>query len=119
MSRINQMESEIRAVPQLALDLGTIHHFSAGVYAKQMFLPEGAAAVTHAHKYDHMSILASGEVIVATDDQETLYTAPAVIDIKAGVKHGIIALKDSVWFCVHATDEIDPSKVDEVLIEQP
>jgi len=27
-------------------------------------------------------------------------------------------LEDCVWFCIHATDEKDPSKVDEVLIQR-
>jgi len=27
------------------------------------------------------------------------------------------ALTDVIWYCIHATDEKDPSKVDEVLIK--
>ena len=42
--------------------------------------------------------------------------APACIEIKANVIHGIKAMSDCVWFCIHATDEKDPSKVDEILI---
>jgi hypothetical protein len=30
----------------------------------------------------------------------------------------IEALEDAVWFCIHATDETDPEKVDKVLIER-
>jgi len=32
------------------------------------------------------------------------------------VIHGIKAMSDCVWFCIHSTDEKDPSKVDEILI---
>lgn len=100
----------------IEIDLGIVHHFSAGVYAKQMHLPAGHYAVTHAHAYDHLSILAKGHVIVEMDGAETEYVAPACLTIHAGKHHRIVALEDSVWFCVHATDETDPDKVDEVTI---
>ena len=92
------------------------HHFSSGVYAKQMVLPKDFFVISHSHNFDHLSILASGKVIVRTDDSEQQFTAPACLTIKANVHHEITALEDSVWFCVHATDETDESKVDEVLI---
>ena len=30
----------------------------------------------------------------------------------------IVALEDSVWFCVHATEETDKDKIDQVLVER-
>jgi quercetin dioxygenase-like cupin family protein len=100
------------------IDQNTIHHFSSGVYAKQMLLPKGAIALTHKHKYDHLSILAQGRVVLETPEGRQMYCAPAAVTIRAGVSHGIMALEDSVWFCIHATDETDPAKVDEVVIQK-
>ena len=97
-------------------DLGTVHHFSDGLYAKEMHIPAGYIAGTHAHEYSHLSILAKGRVRVATDEYNVEYTAPACIEIKAGVHHTIHALEDSAWFCIHATDETDAENIDEVLI---
>jgi quercetin dioxygenase-like cupin family protein len=100
-------------------DLGIVHHFSSGVYAKQMALPAGYTALSHSHKFDHMSILAKGEVLVKTDDSDVQkYIAPTVVTIKAGVNHAIHALTDVSWFCVHATEETDEEHIDEVLIEK-
>jgi quercetin dioxygenase-like cupin family protein len=101
---------------QFAIDLGTQHHFSSGVYAKQMHLPKGYMAISHQHNYDHLSVLASGKVIVKTDDGEQEYTAPVAITIAKHKNHAITALEDAVWFCIHATDETDSNKVDEVII---
>ena len=103
---------------QFEVDLGTIHHFSDGLYAKQMLIPKGFIAGSHAHTYSHFSILAKGRVILRTDEYNQEYAAPACIEIKAGVHHMIEALEDSAWFCIHATTETDPNKVDEVLIER-
>lgn len=102
------------------IDLGVVHHFAAGLYAKRMDLPKGFEALSHAHTYDHLSILASGKVVVKTDKnpEGIEYVAPACLEIKAGLNHSILALEDVSWFCIHATNETDAEKIDEVLIEE-
>jgi mannose-6-phosphate isomerase-like protein (cupin superfamily) len=63
-----------------------------------------------------LSILAKGKVAVMIGEEIEVIEAPACIEIKAGITHGVKAITDCVWFCIHATDEKDPSKVDEILI---
>ncbi|MBL4651265.1 MAG: hypothetical protein JKY53_00160 [Flavobacteriales bacterium] len=98
-------------------DLGIVHHFSDGVYAKQMHLPKGHVAVSHKHEFSHLSILSCGKCVVETDLGIDTYEAPECIEIKAGVEHQILALEDVTWFCIHATDEKDPDQVDRVVIK--
>ena len=98
------------------IDLGIKHNFSSGLYAKEMTVPKGFMIGTHAHKFSHLSILAKGKVVVKTDASEAIYEAPACLEIKEGINHTIEALEDTVWFCIHATNETDINKIDEVLI---
>lgn len=100
------------------VDMGVVHHFSSGVYAKQMQLPKGYTALSHSHEYDHLSILAKGKVRIQTDETSGEFEAPTCLTIKAGMNHSITALEDVTWFCIHATEETDPQKVDEVLIQR-
>jgi quercetin dioxygenase-like cupin family protein len=100
------------------IDLGIVHNFSDGLYAKQMYVPKGYVVGQHAHEFSHLSILAKGKVIVRTDDGIAEYTAPACLEIKEGIHHAIEALEDTVWFCIHATNETDVNKIDEVLIKK-
>jgi quercetin dioxygenase-like cupin family protein len=93
------------------------HHFTDGLYAKEMAFTAGEAILKHTHNYSHLSILAKGKVAVLRGDEIDIVDAPACIEIKAGLTHGVKAITDCVWYCVHATDEKDPSKVDEVLIK--
>jgi quercetin dioxygenase-like cupin family protein len=93
------------------------HHFSAGVYAKETRIPAGYVLVQHAHKHDHMSILASGSVELAVDGVKSIVHAPACLTIPAGKHHGIKSITDVVWYCVHATDCTDEDEIDEMLIE--
>jgi quercetin dioxygenase-like cupin family protein len=113
---MNVTEQFLQNQGTFEIDLGTQHHFSDGLYAKEMKIPKGYAAGMHKHEYSHLSILSKGRVIVRTDEYNNEYVAPACIDIKAGLNHTIEALEDSVWFCIHATQETDITKIDEVLI---
>jgi quercetin dioxygenase-like cupin family protein len=102
----------------IEIDLKIQHHFSDGLYAKEMQLPKDHYAVSHKHIYDHLSILSKGKVIIEIDNVKKEYIAPACINIVAGVEHKIIAIEDSFWYCIHATSETDIAMVDNVLIER-
>lgn len=92
------------------------HHFSSGVYAKETRIPAGQVLVQHAHKYDHLSILAQGSVEVMVDGNKEILHAPACLAIEANKHHGVKALTDVVWYCIHATSCVDEDEIDEVLI---
>jgi len=100
------------------VDPQVVNHFSDGLYAKQMVIPKGFTACQHKHHYSHLSILAKGRVIVRTDDYNQEYVAPACIEIKAEIYHQIEALEDSVWFCIHATNEADAEEAEKLLISR-
>jgi quercetin dioxygenase-like cupin family protein len=93
------------------------HHFSDGLYAKETHISVGQMLMQHKHNYSHFGILAKGKVVIVKEGDIQIVEAPACIEIKAGENHGVKAITDVVWFCVHATDEKDSSKVDEVLIK--
>ena len=92
------------------------HHFAAGVYAKEVLVPAGMVLVQHKHEHDHLSVLAFGRVEVVVDGERSEHEGPACLVIKAGKYHGIKALTDTAWYCIHATDCTDEDSVDEVLI---
>jgi quercetin dioxygenase-like cupin family protein len=92
------------------------HHFSAGVYAKETLIPAGQILVQHKHKFDHLSILASGSVELMVDGEKRIVHAPACLTIEADKHHGVKSLTDVVWYCIHATDCTDTDEIDEVLI---
>ena len=95
------------------------HHFSEGLYAKEMSIPADTFVVQHQHTYDHLSVLAAGKVrVLFNGELSKEFTAPACINIVKGVNHAIYALEDSVWFCIHATSETDVDHIDETLIKE-
>lgn len=99
--------------------MGVVHHFPTDgnkVYIKQMVGKAGDVVGTHRHEFEHYSILATGSVVFERDGAREEIAGPAVITVDAHQEHKITFLTDVVWYCVHGTDEIDQSKIDEVLI---
>lgn len=101
-----------------AEDLNIFHHFGGGVYAKETRVQAGQVLVQHKHEHAHLSILACGTVEVRVDGERSTLAAPACITIEAGKHHGIRALTDVTWYCIHATECTDEAHVDQVLIAQ-
>jgi quercetin dioxygenase-like cupin family protein len=101
----------------VALGGDVVHHFSDGLYAKEFFVPKDTAVMKHTHDFSHLSILAKGKVVVTQGDRIEIIEAPACIEIKAGLEHGVKAVTDCVWFCIHATDEKNPSTADALLVK--
>lgn len=101
--------------------LGVVHHFPTqgnAVYIRQMTAKAGWLIGSHVHKYDHYSILASGSVAVEVDGTLSHFSAPHVVEIKAGQEHKITCITDVSWFCIHGTEETDESNIDAVLIDR-
>jgi quercetin dioxygenase-like cupin family protein len=99
-----------------------VHQFGGSVYAKETHIPAGMALIQHRHKYDHLSYLVSGRVLLDVDGERTEHTAPAAVTIRAHKHHGVKALTDVIWLCIHAVeccDGEDPEKIDEGLAEDP
>jgi len=116
MNTVSEMHDKMAGI--FAVDPCIVHNFSDGLYAKQMTIPKGFIAGQHSHTFSHLSILAKGKVVVETDTGKNTYEAPACIEIKKQTNHMITALEDTVWFCIHATDERDVNRIDEVLIQK-
>lgn len=95
------------------------HHFGGKAYVKETHIKAGEILVQHKHEYDHLSFLVSGIVEVQVDGVKTAITGPVGLTIEAGKHHGVKALTDTVWLCIHGTECTDPAEVDEVLIVKP
>lgn len=98
------------------------HHFvgqadGKGIYAKQLRVVAGTTLITHTHTYDHISILASGSVMLTVDGAAREVRGPRLIVIEKGKPHGVVAITDAVWFCIHPTDETDADNVDSAILK--
>lgn len=81
------------------------------VFIKRMYFDFSKGhrtAIGHAHKHDHVTLLANGSLSVTVDGEEKIYRAPAFIDVPAGKHHVLKALEDkTVVYCVHDTHGLE------------
>lgn len=86
-----------------------------GVIVMGKHIRAGCILVQHKHKYDHLSILAAGTIILDVNGKQSTLVAPQCLTIKAGVHHGVMAVTDAVWYCIHAESEpvTDHTDIDE------
>lgn len=83
------------------------NHHAGGAFIKETRIPAGHVLVQHKHVYDHFSLLAEGVVEVEVDGVRVVYCGPKLITIEAGKHHGVKAVSDAVWYCIHATADAD------------
>lgn len=94
------------------------HHFSPGVYLREIFMPAGTVVVGRVHKTEHFNILVQGACLIVHDDgtREEL-RAPRVFVSKAGVQKVLYILEDMIWMTTHPSEETDLEKLEVLLVD--
>lgn len=113
--KIERLEEAMLALPQVDLPLD--HFFASGVYVRQMTAPAGALIVGHQHKTEHVCILLEGSMTIATPDGIKTISAPMTFIAPPGRKV-LLVIEDIVFQNIHATEERDLDKLEELLVEK-
>lgn len=86
------------------------------------FLNVGDTHEGHAHTFDHITLLATGKVLMKHDNGEQEFTAPHLIVTPKGVVHQFTALEpNTVFCCIHAIrdgDDVDNIASPDITTEQ-
>ena len=98
------------------IDVPVEHHFVPGVYMRQMNAKAGTLVVSKMHRTEHMNILLTGSLTVATENGIEFLTAPLVIKSMPGTKRIGYFHEDSSWITVHPTGETDLELIEQQVI---
>ena len=77
-----------------------VRHSSKGVDARQTFIPAGLMLDQHIHEFPHLSIVGSGTARLIVGDTSQILNSGDCVEIKAGMRHSVIAVTDLIWFCI-------------------
>lgn len=112
-------ELEARMVKELApIDIQPVHHFAAGVYAREITIPAGTLLTGKIHRTQHLNVISKGCIDVWSEGEPVRrITAPHMFVAEAGTRRVGYALEDTVWTTIHATQERDLEKLEAELIE--
>jgi len=114
--KIEQIEECMLKRPQV--DCPTVHHFGPGIYIREMTAPADTLAIGHCHKHTHINILLKGEAhIINADGSIKVMKAPTLFLSPPGRKIAYFP-DECVWQNIHATDETDIDKLEEIFIDK-
>ena len=96
----------------------TIHHFSDGIYARELRIPAGVCIVGALHKTKHFMMVSKGKCSIATHEGSTVVEAPYMVETQPGIKRVVYAETDTVMTTFHVTNETDIEKIAEQILVQ-
>jgi hypothetical protein len=111
-ARVMRLEDALRQLPQLEEQV--THHFSPGVYVRELFIPKGAILTGKIHRHAHLNIVPRGDISVLTEHGIKRVTGPCTLMSSPGIKRAGYAHEDTIWMTVHANpdDERDLAKLE-------
>lgn len=115
-SNIYRLQDFMRELPQV--EPAVIHHFSDGIYARELHIPAGVCLVGALHATKHLFTVSSGKCVSVTGAGRLDIEAPYMGETLPGMKRVIHALTDTVWTTFHVTDETDIDKIAEQILVQ-
>ena len=112
--KVQALELFLKEQPQV--DLKVFHHFSKGVYARELHIPAGVILTGEIHKFTNLNILSKGKIQVLIGDVVQEIEAPFTVVSPAGTKRIARTLTDCVWITIHGTDEVDLDVIEHTFI---
>ena len=115
-SNIYRLQDFMRELPQV--EPTVIHHFSNGIYARELHIPAGVCLVGALHATNHLFTVSKGSCTSVTNEGRLDIEAPYMGQTVTGTKRVIHAITDTVWTTFHVTDETDIDKIAEQILVQ-
>jgi hypothetical protein len=114
-----QFEAFLLTLPQV--DLPIVHHFTEGLYARDMMIPAGVALTGAVHRGDSFFMIRSGVLAILTPHGPELVAPGFMHPTKAGAKRAGYAVTDVICTTFHAnpTNETDPVALWDMLTVPP
>jgi len=114
-AKIVALEQEMLQHPEAHLALEPVHHFSKGIYARELLIPAGVLLTGKVHKHENLNIV-NGDITVWTDEGMKRLTGHHILVSAPGTKRVGYAHADTIWTCVHATESTDLEEIERLMV---
>lgn len=95
------------------------HHFTDGIYTREIFIPAGMVLTGKIHRHAHPNFLLSGKVQVVTEGGGMeILEGPMFMISPAGTKRALYVLENCRWFTIHLnkSNTRDMSEIEDFVI---
>lgn len=101
-----------------ACDIPTFHHFSDGIYVREIHAPREAVIIGHEHRYPCLNVMSEGRVNTIVNGTVRQFVAPCIVESGAHTRKASIVIENMRWATIHPnpTNETDISKLEDMLL---
>ena len=94
------------------------HHFTPGLYSREIFMPAGSAITSKIHKTRHPFVVSQGKCFVYMGgDSWVTITAPHFGITEPGTRRVLLVLDDTIWTTFHVTSLTDVAEIEREILE--
>lgn len=113
---VQNLEKLFLEMPQAGVPV--MHHFSPGVYMREVTMQPDTFAIGHYQKTEHLNIMLTGKVLMVNEDgTTTMLEAPQMFVSPPGRKIGYVFEKMS-WLNVYPTNETDIDILESMFLDK-
>ena len=112
---VDRLQAAVSDLPQY--EPKTRHFFHGGMYCREVWRCAGVLVVGKVHKKEHFYVIASGSVLITTDEGAQRITGPALILSKPGTKRAVYAETDTLCMTFHRTDATTVEAAEAEMVE--
>ena len=123
MDRIDAVEARMVEMGARIAGVGespfpVTHHFTPGLYSREIFMPAGAVVVSKIHRTEHPFVVSKGRCLVYRNQNEwDRIEAPYFGVTKPGTRRVLLILEDTIWTTFHPTELTDVAEIEAAIIE--
>lgn len=101
-------------------DFPVKHHFTPGIYAREILMKAGSVLTSKIHKTEHPFVVSQGKCLVYLNREDgwAAICAPHFGVTQPGTRRILVILEDTIWTTFHATDLTDPAEIERTIIEE-
>jgi hypothetical protein len=83
------------------------HHFTPGMYCREIFIPAGTVLTSKIHKTEHPFVVSLGRInVIMEDNGVEEIVAPHFGITKPNTRRVLYAVEDTVWTTFHTTNVV-------------
>jgi len=113
---IQGLQNSMAGMVDRHLELDPVHHFSGGLYARELTLPAGSTVVGKIHRHAHLNVILKGHVTVTTPYGTEDLHGPCIFESKPDTKRAVYTHEETTWITFHPTEETSVQKIEQDII---
>jgi hypothetical protein len=100
------------------VDVPLYHHWSGGVYIREIRIPAGSYIMGKRHRYETCNILLKGTLLVYVDDGKppVPMTGPVIFTTQPNAKKFAYCQEEAIFLNIIPTKETDPEEIERLFI---